>query len=102
MPIFFAVLITRQGSFPRVAMRIFLNTLVLRGELAWVRFAHHAIWLRRNVHFAAVFATVRNQYLLEHQELLELSQHEAADEGEVLAQPGVVADVERRRRADGL
>src|SRR5437016_2486076 len=71
MPIFFAVLMTRQAISPRFAMRILSNTVWLhRGEIACVRFAHHAIWLRRSDRCAAVVAAVGDQDLVEHRQYL--------------------------------
>src|SRR5258706_14588752 len=71
MPIFLAVLMTRQAISPRFAMRILSNTVWLhRGEIACVRFAHHAIWLRRNDRCAAVVAAVGDQDFGEHHQCL--------------------------------
>jgi hypothetical protein len=60
-----AVLMTRQAISPRFAMRILLNILGSRGEIARARCACKAIWLRRCAAVRLV-AAIGYQFFREH------------------------------------
>jgi len=60
-----AVDATRQAISPRLAMRIFLNMVCSRGEIALCCQAARAIWLRRCAALRLV-ATVGDEVFFKH------------------------------------
>jgi hypothetical protein len=52
-------------SSPRLAIRTLLNKRRLRGEIACVRSAHHALWLRRASRLAPVVTAIGDQNSIE-------------------------------------
>jgi len=62
----FAAAPTGVGWSPRLAIRIFLNTVDSRGVIACARCACHAIWLRRCADWRRLVPTIGDQDLVEH------------------------------------